>query len=351
MAFVVGSSVHLHRLTSATSAKCPRVVALRRRRCVLRASMLSDSAQKLQDEQGMYCDRDAGIVTMRGADRAKFVHNMSTNNISLLQPGQVRMTTLTTSTGRIVDLVTILIGEDDMFLITSGSKAGEVTALFDKYIFPADKVEVENVTDSYCVVRVINPEADILAPENRPERGEFKHIDLGSGHSALASRGSGLSFDGLTLTCKAESQQSLVLFLKDNGLDHELSAEDWEILRISDGRPAVGKELTVDYNPLEAGLWKTVSFKKGCYIGQETIARLNTYDGVKQNLFGVELNGTAKEGTVLRVKGSGDKAGVLTSCAQVSEDRSIGLAYIRRKVRTLLKSTEVAWLQTNCALV
>lgn len=50
----------------------------------------------------------------------------------------------------------------------------------------------------------------------------------------------------------------------------------WEQLRIQQGRPAPDQELTEDYNPLEAGLWQTISFEKGCYIGQETIARLNT---------------------------------------------------------------------------
>ncbi|KAJ1469333.1 hypothetical protein T484DRAFT_1852108, partial [Baffinella frigidus] len=62
-------------------------------------------------------------------------------------------------------------------------------------------------------------------------------------------------------------------------------ADAWEALRIMDGVPAPGKELTLDHNPLEAGLWGTVSFDKGCYIGQETIARLRTSGGVKQQLF------------------------------------------------------------------
>jgi len=44
--------------------------------------------------------------------------------------------------------------------------------------------------------------------------------------------------------------------------------------------PSPDQELSDDYNPLEAGLWQTISFEKGCYIGQETIARLNTYKGV-----------------------------------------------------------------------
>ena len=53
-----------------------------------------------------------------------------------------------------------------------------------------------------------------------------------------------------------------------------LGADGWEIARVLAGRPAPGRELTPDYNPLEAGLYHAVSVNKGCYIGQETIAKV-----------------------------------------------------------------------------
>ncbi|KAB1991038.1 CAF17-like 4Fe-4S cluster assembly/insertion protein YgfZ, partial [Haemophilus parainfluenzae] len=83
----------------------------------------------------------------------------------------------------------------------------------------------------------------------------------------------------------------------------------WQQLRIQQGRPMPGAELTQDYNPLEAGLWQTISFDKGCYIGQETIARLNTYRGVKQQLWGIRLQGPAAPGSPILVEG--EKEGTL----------------------------------------
>ena len=68
-----------------------------------------------------------------------------------------------------------------------------------------------------------------------------------------------------------------------------LGSREWEVLRVVEGVPAPGSELTLDHNPLEAGLWHTVSFDKGCYVGQETIARLKTYDGLKQQLWGLSF--------------------------------------------------------------
>lgn len=72
-----------------------------------------------------------------------------------------------------------------------------------------------------------------------------------------------------------------------------LGSREWEALRVVEGVPAPDRELTLDHNPLEAALWHTVSFDKGCYVGQETIARLKTYDGLKQQLWGLSFAGGA----------------------------------------------------------
>jgi folate-binding protein YgfZ len=93
------------------------------------------------------------------------------------------------------------------------------------------------------------------------------------------------------------------------------------------GRPIPDQELTEYYNPLEAGLWRTVSFEKGCYIGQETIARLNTYKGVKQRLWGVQLSEVVSPGTVVTI--GAEKVGILTSMTDL--EMPFGLAYIRTK--------------------
>ena len=112
-------------------------------------------------------------------------------------------------------------------------------------------------------------------------------------------------------------------------LEHQVTPidyQDWEQLRILQGRPAPDKELTEDYNPLEAGLWNTISFEKGCYIGQETIARLNTYNGVKQKLWGIKLNQPVTPKTPILIEDK--KVGVITSYTE-TDTGSFGLAYIR----------------------
>ncbi|CAM9112704.1 unnamed protein product [Hapterophycus canaliculatus] len=115
--------------------------------------------------------------------------------------------------------------------------------------------------------------------------------------------------------------------------------EEWQILRIKQGFPFPGKELTSDYNPLEAGLWHSVHFDKGCYIGQESISRVNAYGAVKNALYGVSFEESAspEEGTQLYAEETGTrqvvaKAGVVTSMLDPdTAPQPFGLAYIRIK--------------------
>ena len=108
-----------------------------------------------------------------------------------------------------------------------------------------------------------------------------------------------------------------------------MGAEDWERARITSGRPAAGAELTDDYNPLEAGLYHAVSINKGCYIGQETIAKVSNRNAVKQQLWGVTLSAPASPGALVTYQG--DKIGVVTSYADLQVHGDFALGYIKTK--------------------
>jgi hypothetical protein len=150
--------------------------------------------------------------------------------------------------------------------------------------------------------------------------------------------GSGLALPGYTLIVPADDAAKLWQTLTAAGA---IPTGDriWEQLRIEQGRPMPERELTEDYNPLEAGLWQTISFSKGCYIGQETIARLNTYKGVKQQLWGVRLGAPVQPGSVVTLEG--EKVGKLTSFTE-TERGLFGLAYIRTKAGGVGLKVQVA---------
>ena len=107
------------------------------------------------------------------------------------------------------------------------------------------------------------------------------------------------------------------------------SQNEFEEYRICSGIPASGSELTVQYNPLEANLSSLISWTKGCYIGQEVIARLDTYKKVQKRLVKIKMAGLPPSVPVPFYRGQVE-AGVITSAIGTGEaDEVRGLAYLR----------------------
>lgn len=279
------------------------------------------------------CDRSHwGRIRVSDSDRLRFLHNQTTNQIQLLQPGQGCDTVFVNSTGRAIDLVTAYVDQDSVLLLTSPGQVKPLMEWMDRYIFFADKVKLSDETATTVAFTLMGPaSADILSRlGNGDLAGDVnaKHqvVSL-AGLSVQVAIGSGLAIPGFTLIATAESGAALWQTLAEAGAV-PLGDRVWETLRIEQGRPLPGTELTEDYNPLEAALWRAISFDKGCYIGQETIARLQTYQGVKQQLWGLHLAKAVASGTPIFAEGN--KVGVVTSCV-ATEDGAIALGYVRTK--------------------
>lgn len=275
------------------------------------------------------CDRTHwGLIKVTGGDRIRFLHNQSTNNFERLKPGEGCDTVFVTSTARTIDLATAYITDDAVLLITSPNRYKYLLEWLDRYIFFADKVELIDITNKTAMFSLTGSKSDDLVSK----LGLEAIIGQPVGNHQLINDiriavGSGLTTPGYTLLVPAANAASIWKKIIEAGAV-PMGDRIWEHLRIAQGRPAPDKELTEDYNPLEAGLLQTISFDKGCYIGQETIARLNTYKGVKQSLWGIKLNAIAEVGTVIMI--GEEKVGKLTSI--VESDRGyFGLGYIRTK--------------------
>ncbi|MEO1520137.1 MAG: folate-binding protein [Cyanobacteria bacterium J06633_2] len=278
-----------------------------------------------------------GRVQVSDGDRLRFLHNQSTNDFERRSSGQGCDTVFVTSTARTIDLVSAYVLDDAVLLLTSPGMGDRLLNWMDRFIFFADKVKLDLITDSTAAMSVIGPAStDCLSTlvSDVASLKELSQQPYGSHREFIiqdvpvrVAVGSGLATEGYTLITDAENHSKLWQAIKAAGAI-PMGETAWEHLRITQGRPMPEHELTDDYNPLEAGLWNTVSFEKGCYIGQETIARLDTYNGVKQQLWGIQLNQAADPGTVIT---EGDnKIGRLTSVIQ-TDDGLLGLAYIRTK--------------------
>ncbi|KAL0729744.1 hypothetical protein Bca4012_025837 [Brassica carinata] len=127
------------------------------------------------------------------------------------------------------------------------------------------------------------------------------------------------SFDGMPITVGTLLFEGVV----------PMGSEACEKLRVIQGRPAPERELSKEFNGLEAGLWNSISLNKGCYKGQETIAKLLTYYGIKQRLCGLEFSAQVEPGSTITFDGK--KVGKLTSYTRGRNGSShFGLGYIKK---------------------
>ncbi|OCQ94361.1 glycine cleavage system protein T [Oscillatoriales cyanobacterium USR001] len=296
----------------------------------------NDAEAILASKQGVVvCDRTHwGRLQISGQDRLRFLHNQTTNNFNILQPGEGCDTVFVTSTARTIDLATAIITEDSILLIVSPNRRQKLLELLDRYIFPMDKIELKDLTNSTATFSLIGLDSGKLLEkmgvpdlENQPY-ASHKLVEIQTEKEPVRIVvGSGLGTIGYTLICDANLAANIWGELVKNGAI-PAGERVWEQLRIKQGRPATDAELTDEYNPLEARLLHTISYQKGCYIGQETIARLNTYKGVKQELWGVRLSGDAEVGATVTM--GEEKVGKVTSFT-VTDDGPFALAYIRTK--------------------
>ncbi len=297
------------------------------------SSFLNNSAIAAQipslDAVAVYHPSESSLLELRGADRTRFLHNQTTNDIEGLRPGQVMETVFVNSTGRTLDLATVYALEDSLLVQVSATRRDFLLNWMERFIFPMDKVSVHDLSTSHTYLALLGNQAQVLLESWQLPQPEATQLAITTeGNETLyITATTGLDLPGYRLIFPKALEPHFHEKLTNAGVAN-ISPAQWEHLRICQGRPAPDSELTEDYNPLEAGLWRAISFTKGCYIGQETIARLNTYQGVKQRLWGIKLQQAVAPGTPMTCQG--EKAGILTSISPL--DPQLGLAYIKTKV-------------------
>lgn len=293
-----------------------------------------------------------GRIRVGDRDRLTFLHNQSTQTLNLRKLGEVCETTFVTSTARVLDLATVAVLTDSVLMVVSPGMATSLITVLDRYIFFADKVTLTDISAETVMFSLIGSQsADALKSLGiQVTAGVVEGTIPVPGGSANGSMsvtvvaGSGLVTTGYTLIAARKDREALWSMLVEIPAI-VMNETAFERLRIEQGRPMPGSELTEDYNPLDAGLWSTVSFNKGCYIGQETIARLESRDAVKMGLWGVKLEASVAAGTTVWVEGA--KAGVMTSVYELENGSAIGLCYVRTKAAGLGTRVQVGTLEVS----
>ncbi|MEX1018547.1 MAG: glycine cleavage T C-terminal barrel domain-containing protein [Litorilinea sp.] len=292
--------------------------------------------------QAAWLDRTHyGQLRLSGADRVDFLQRMTTNHIARLQPGQAAVTVLTSPTARIMFVFTVLCRADDLILLPAGPHQLDALAKHLRgQIFFMDKVTVHEMPE-YTRIRVVGAQAaqrlaTVHAPVAELPDGAFIEHSAG-----ILLNQQALDLPGYEALVTGLSISSLRYELQIIGIPDISDAAAYTARRVELGRPAAPTELNDGYNPLEAGLAWTCAENKGCYTGQEIIARQITYDKVTRTLVGVQSPTPLTPGAKITIDGK--QAGTVTTAAYSPALQShLALAVVRRPHNVAGQAVEVA---------
>jgi folate-binding protein YgfZ len=269
---------------------------------------------------GLFDMSDRGRLQLSGKDALEWLNSLITNDVKALRPGMGMRAVLTTPKGRVIDDLVVLLSPDLFLVGTDATTRAKVRDWFARYIIRED-VQVNDVTDGTAELWLRGPSvARVIEalggpdPESLPAWGHCR-VAVGSAAVMFVKTVDALGL-GFNFILRAEDLAAVRAEILSAGAPvglHAARPATYEALRLEAGLPAVAKELSEEVNPLEAGLWSSVSFKKGCYVGQEVVARLNTYHKVTRQLAGFVLEDGAPAGATGRVLADGKEIGRVTS--------------------------------------
>lgn len=287
-----------------------------------------------------WIQRQPTWIELRGNDGVDLLHRLSTNDLASLRIGEGLQTVLCTDKARIIDVVTVMRDESSVWLLGSEGTSGRIVSWLRTYII-ADDVRPFDRSSDISAIECIGPRSGDAVSTMLDV--DVRSMSLSSWKSVVIDQPNNNDAPSTVLRvirtpspCELsyiivgprEILQSLATTLMSSDIP-ELSTADETWLRVISGMGRIGFEWTESYNPLEAGLLHLTSFTKGCYIGQEVIARLDSYNKVKQRVVGLCGKGLRQGAKLLA---DGTAIGTVTTVTEAfSSDDLLALGYVRNE--------------------
>ncbi len=289
-----------------------------------------------------------GKVSIKGADGLDLINRISTNDMSQLIMGSVCDTVFTTPKGRIIDYCRVMRYENELIMISSYIDCHHIIDWVNRFVILED-VQPVDVSDQYLWLTLIGPESTrfvrgICGQTSLEENDEHVWLEKDGVHfAALLNRN--FMYPSYNFCLPVKGSTEIVSWLKGEVEKYGggiIGDKAFQVVRVESGMPDWGTELTEDYNPHEARLLNAVSFTKGCYTGQEVIARLDTYEKVQKYLMIIDLSETISQKPPLNIYHDDEQIGKLTSYIyDPISVRSVGLGYIKKMYTVADFNTQV----------
>lgn len=275
-----------------------------------------------------------GKVSVTGRDRLAFLQGMLTNDVKALAPGQGAPAAFLDAHGKVMALLVVYAAADRVLIELPASLTEKTLQTLDRYLI-SEKAYFESVDEALAILSLQGP-----AARGRLEALAGAAVDLPPyGHVEVSLAGAPVRVinrsespgPGFHCWVAAEHAAAVRAALEQAGAV-PAGPETLEVLRVEAGQPWYPNDVDDSVILPETRLEALVSYTKGCYIGQETVARVKYRGHVNRALSGLVLEGERVPAQGARVSAEGREVGRVTSAVRsVALGRPIALAYVRRE--------------------
>lgn len=321
---------------------------------------LADEYASLKTACGLIDYSTQALIEVRGKDRAVFLHNLLTQHIKQLTPGTGALTALLTANGKLVAVFLALCDAESLWLMCDADQAALITETLNRYLF-SEQVTIVNHEREQAVLALEGPKTlEVL----QRLAGSAAALAKTCGHHRILLddiplwliKHSIIGGAGALCVIAGEYTEGLWNRLQACGAGAGLNRVGWEALntaRIESGIPWFGIDMAGDNLLPETGLeTAVVSGTKGCYLGQEVIARLGTYGSLNKKLMGLRIEGdTVPEAADAIISGDAEAGKVTSACWSLGLKQPIALGYLKRGYYETGKSVIVRSRQSNLKAV
>jgi folate-binding protein YgfZ len=266
-----------------------------------------------------------GKVEVTGKDSRRFLNNMLSNDINSLAVGQGTHALLLDIKGHIQADMKVYSFSDRFLIVCQHYLVADVISQLDRYIISED-VTLREVTDDWFMAQILGPDAEKFLGERGvssfpPDSYSFIPAEI-SGHACKLIR----LGPGFAVLAEQEKNETLLDALHGRWA----GMKAFDIYRIECGLPLMNRDMDHTNFPQEAGLDAALNFKKGCYLGQEVMARIDAQGRVNRRLMGVVSSDVLEAGELLHTHGR-DAGKVTSPTFSLLLNQPFALAYVRRE--------------------
>ena len=269
---------------------------------------MTDGYRALREHAAWIDLSNRGKIRVTGDDRARLLHAMCTNHIEQLKPGEGCYAFFLNAQGRILADANILCFEDHLLLDTEPETRAKIQEHLDRYII-ADDVALEDVTDRWKTIAVEGPESSAVMGL------DFAPYGCAIQGTKIIARLNSTGLDGFFIFDPEGTAPELP----------EASAEDARIVRIENGRPRYGDEMSERFLIQETDQFRGVHFNKGCYLGQEIVERVRSRAQIHRILRKLEIDTAELPAAGTKT----DQLDIASAVFSPALNKTVALAYVR----------------------